>query len=113
MPAECRLRGAVERREARATVATYHAARLADLIEHVGEAVDRFHAGELDAFEVDGVIFHYGRAAKELWKFCNVGDVALTAQLLGRATPSRLVGAGRAETTVMGTTRALSGSARD
>jgi hypothetical protein len=34
-----------------------------------GEAVDRYRAGELDAFDVDQVLFQYSRAAKELWKF--------------------------------------------
>jgi len=57
-----------ERRAAREAVAEYHEARLAELVERVGDAVDRFRAGELDAFEADQVIFQYGRAAKELWK---------------------------------------------
>ncbi len=33
-------------------------------------AVDRFRAGESDAFAVDEVLHHYQRAARELWKFC-------------------------------------------
>ncbi len=41
-------------------------ARLAELIRHVGEAVDRFRAGELDAFETDQIIFQYSRAARSL-----------------------------------------------
>jgi hypothetical protein len=45
-----------ERRAAREAVAQYHEARLAELVEHVGDALDRFRAGELDAFEVDHVI---------------------------------------------------------
>ena len=60
-----------ERRAAREMVAAYHEARLAELVQRVGEAVDRFRAGEVDAFDADQVIFQYSRAAKELWKFCN------------------------------------------
>lgn len=75
-----------ERQAAREEVAAYHEARLAELIQRVGEAVDRFRAGELDAFEADQVIFQYSRSAKELWKFCNPSDVVFTAQLVrGRA----------------------------
>ena len=63
-------------------MAAYHASELATLVKHVGEAIDQFQAGEIDAFGVDAVIFHYGRAAKELWKFCNLADVEFTAQTL-------------------------------
>jgi len=52
---------------------------LADLIERVEKAVDRFRAEELNAFEVDQVIFQYSRAVKELWKFCNLSDAEFTA----------------------------------
>ncbi|NYF97792.1 hypothetical protein [Janibacter cremeus] len=46
--------------------------------------MDRFRVGELDAFEVDEVIFQYSRAAKELWKFCNLGgDVEFKASWIG------------------------------
>ena len=51
-----------ERRAAREAVAVYHEARLAELVQHVGDAVDRFRAGELDAFETDQVVFQYSRA---------------------------------------------------
>lgn len=57
---------------AREEVAAYHEARLADLIQRVGGAVDRFRVGELDAFDADQIIFQYSRSAKELWKFCNL-----------------------------------------
>lgn len=77
-----------ERKAAREVVAAYHEARLAELIEHVGGAVDRFRAGELDAFDVDQIIFQYSRSAKELWKFCNVPDVVFTAQLVREGGPS-------------------------
>ncbi|MFF1820117.1 hypothetical protein ACFVWG_22630 [Kribbella sp. NPDC058245] len=59
-----------ERRAARQQVATYHEAQLAALVQRVAEAVDRHRAGELDAFEVDEVIFQYQRAARQLWTFC-------------------------------------------
>jgi hypothetical protein len=75
-----------ERQADRAFVAAYHEARLAELVEHVAEAVDGFRAGELDAFDVDEVIHQYHRAARELWKFCWLGGtgsgVELTARVL-------------------------------
>lgn len=71
-----------ERRAAREAVAEYHEARLAELVQRVGGAVDGHRAGELDAFEVDRVIFQYSRAAKELWKFCNQPDPEFTASLI-------------------------------
>jgi hypothetical protein len=54
---------------------------LAALVDCVGAAMDRFRGGELDAFGVQQVLFQYSRAAKELWKFCNLGDPELTANL--------------------------------
>jgi predicted ester cyclase len=87
-----------ERRAAREAVADYHEARLAELVQRVGEAVDRFRAGELNAFDADQVLFQYSRAAKELWKFCNIPDVEFTARVIvdrpptdwwERGTPSR------------------------
>ena len=77
-----------ERQAAREAVAAYHEARLAELIRHVGEAVDRFRAGELDAFETDQIILQYSRAAKELWKFCNLTDVVFTAEVIGERAPA-------------------------
>jgi hypothetical protein len=76
-----------ERRAAREAVAAYHEARLAELVERVGEGVDRFRSGELDAFEADQVIFQYSRAAKELWKFCDGPDVEFTAHMVGEGAP--------------------------
>lgn len=77
-----------ERRAARESVAAYHEARLAELVRRVGEAIDRFRAGELDAFDADQIIFQYSRAAKELWKFCNLSNVELTARLIGDRAPA-------------------------
>ena len=56
--------------------------QLAALVERVGVAIDRFRDGELDAFGVDQALFQYSRAAKELWKFCNLGDPELTASIM-------------------------------
>jgi hypothetical protein len=58
------------RRAARATIGEYHSAQLAGLIEHVREALARYDAGEIDAFDLDDVIHRYKRATQELWKFC-------------------------------------------
>src|SRR6266852_4428575 len=58
------------RRVARALVATYHEAELAGLVEHVAEAIERYHAGEFDVQDVDEVIHRYHKATQELWKFC-------------------------------------------
>lgn len=71
-----------ERRAAREAVAAYHEARLAELVARVGDAVDRFRAGELDAFDADQILFQYSRAAKELWKFCNLHHVESTARVI-------------------------------
>lgn len=71
-----------ERRAAIEAVADYHEARLAELVQRVGDGVDRFRTGELDAFEVDQLIFQYSRAAKELWKFCNLSDAEFSAGLI-------------------------------
>ncbi|HZB33026.1 MAG TPA: hypothetical protein VE465_22900 [Streptosporangiaceae bacterium] len=75
-----------ERRAARALVADYHEARIAELLARVGEAIDRHRGGELDPFEVDQVIHHYHRAARRLWAFCQVsGEQAeVTAQIIAR-----------------------------
>lgn len=76
-----------ERRAAREAVAAYHEARLGELVERVGEAVDRFRAGELDAFDADEVIFQYSRAAKELWKFCNYSRMEIAARIIADDPP--------------------------
>lgn len=71
-----------ERQAARAQVAEYHEAQQAELVGHVGDAIDRYRAGELNAFDVDQVLFQYSRAAKELWKFCNLASVDLAAAMI-------------------------------
>jgi hypothetical protein len=62
-----------ERRAARAAVGAYHEAELARLIEHVREGLERYDAGEIDAFELDDLIHHYKRATQKLWAFCTGG----------------------------------------
>lgn len=76
-----------ERRAAREVVADYHRAQLGALVARVGEAVDRYRAGELDPFEVDRALFQYSRAAKELWKFCNYLRVEVAAAMIIEQPP--------------------------
>lgn len=76
-----------DRRAARETVAAYHEEQLGELVRRVDLAIERFQAGEIDAFEVDEVIFQYSRAAKELWKFCNMGHVEISAQIVREEPP--------------------------
>jgi hypothetical protein len=70
------------------TVAAYHQEQLGELVSHIKFAVDRFETGELNAFEVDELIFQYSRAAKELWKFCNLGDLEITARIIADEPPA-------------------------
>lgn len=77
-----------ERRAARSAVAEYHQAQLGVLVDHVGDALDRYRAGELDPFDVDRVMFQYSRAAKELWKFCNLGRVETAAAVISDRPPA-------------------------
>jgi hypothetical protein len=50
----------------------------------VAEAVDRFHAGDLDASAVDQVMFQYSRAARQLWNYSNLTEVEMTARHLNQ-----------------------------
>jgi hypothetical protein len=63
------------RRAARERVGRYHEAQLQKLLEHVRDGVSGYEGGELDAFELDGILHQYTRAARELWKFCSVTGV--------------------------------------
>ncbi|MBT9254582.1 hypothetical protein KMZ32_03890 [Phycicoccus sp. MAQZ13P-2] len=76
-----------ERRDARAVVAQYHEAQLQVLASHRGHALDRYRAGELDAFDIDRAAFQFHRAAKELWKFCSLGRAEITAATIIREPP--------------------------
>jgi hypothetical protein len=69
-------------------VAAYHEEQLGVLVARVGVAVDRYRAGELDAFDVDRVLFQYSRAAKELWKFCNYLHVEVAAAMIRDQPPT-------------------------
>ena len=59
-----------ERRAARERVSAYHESQLAGLLGHVGAEIDRYRAGEIEAYAADETIHRYHRAAAELWKFC-------------------------------------------
>jgi hypothetical protein len=76
-----------ERRAAREAAAAYHEACLAELVGHVGRAIDGFRACELDAFDADRALFQYSRAAKELWKFCNLIDGEAVARDIADRPP--------------------------
>ena len=79
-----------ERRAARERVSAYHESQLAGLLGHVGTEIDRYRAGEIDAYAADETIHHYQRAAAELWKFCFArgggAHVEFVADLLDRMT---------------------------
>jgi hypothetical protein len=76
-----------ERQAARSVVADYHQAELGSLLARVAKAVDRYREGELDAFDVDQVLFQYSRAAKELWKYCNLAQMEITAAIIRERRP--------------------------
>jgi hypothetical protein len=57
------------RRTARERVSAYHQSQLAELLGHVGAAIGRYRAGEIDAYAANQMIRHYHRTAGELWKF--------------------------------------------
>ena len=79
-----------ERRAARERVSAYHESQLTGLLGHVGAEIDRYRAGEIDAYAADETIHHYHRAAAELWKFCFArgggAHVEFIAGLLDRMT---------------------------
>jgi hypothetical protein len=77
-----------DRHAARGAVAAYHEAQLARLLEHVSSAMDRLRDGQLDVFGADQVLFQYSRAARELWKFCNLDDPELVAGLIRDDAPT-------------------------
>jgi hypothetical protein len=87
MPREQEGRKA-SRRSGVAFVATYHQEKLTGLLDHVREGLAAYEAGEIDAFQVDAIIHQYTKAARELWKFCDVSgsrlDIAVRAIQLSR-----------------------------
>jgi hypothetical protein len=72
------------RRADRALLATYHEAKLADLLGHVRAGFAAYDSGQIDAFQLDDVIDQYKRSAQELWKFCTVSgaDVEMAVRAL-------------------------------
>ncbi len=44
--------------------------QLRALLAHVRTGFAQLDAGEIDPFELDDLIHHYKRLARELWKFC-------------------------------------------
>jgi hypothetical protein len=77
-----------ERRAAREVVAAYHEAQLGELVKRVGEGIDSFRAGRVNAFDADQILFQYSRAAKELWKFCNLQNVEIAASVIREDAPT-------------------------
>jgi hypothetical protein len=59
-----------ERRAARERVATYHAACLSQLVDHVADSIDQYRKGDIDVYAVDETIYQFHRASRELEKFC-------------------------------------------
>ncbi len=66
-----------ERRAARERVSAYHESQLAGLLGRVGAEIDRYRAGEIDAYAADEAIHHYHRAAAELWSSASPEAAAL------------------------------------
>ncbi|GIH05746.1 hypothetical protein Rhe02_38130 [Rhizocola hellebori] len=62
-----------KRRQATDKVSAYHEQCLSGLVSRVADAIDRFRAGEVDAFAVDETIHQYHKAARQLWTFCWAG----------------------------------------
>lgn len=60
----------------------YHQSQLAELLSHVGAALDRYRAGKIDAYAMDETIHHYHRAAGDLWKFCFARGGGTHAELI-------------------------------
>ncbi len=79
-----------ERRAARERVSVYHQSQLAGRLSHVGTGIDRYRAGEIDAYVADETIHRYHRAAAELWKHCGArgggAHTEFAAGLLNRMT---------------------------
>lgn len=51
-------------------IATYHQEELCRLLEHVRAGFAELDAARIDAFELDDLIHHYKRFARQLWNFC-------------------------------------------
>jgi hypothetical protein len=77
-----------ERRAAREKVAAFHEEQLGRLVERLADAIALYQAADLNAFDVDEVVFQYSRAAKELWKFCNLGNAEIAARVIDEQPPT-------------------------
>jgi hypothetical protein len=60
-------------------IAAYHREQLRVLLEHVREGFVQLDAGDIDEFELDGLIHRYKRAAAALWSFCGSSGGGLAA----------------------------------
>jgi hypothetical protein len=58
------------RRAARQMIGDYHEQQLRLLLDHVRDGFAQMDAGEIDPFDLDELIHHYKRSARELWSFC-------------------------------------------
>jgi hypothetical protein len=63
-------------------MATYHHAQLGELVARVEEAVDRSRAGELDAFDLDQVLFRTPGRRRRCGDSCNSPHVEVAAALI-------------------------------
>jgi hypothetical protein len=61
-------------------VPAYHEARLGELLAPVGQSIDSFRAGELDAFAVDHGPLPILACRQEIWKFCSLFQVEIAAR---------------------------------
>ncbi len=59
-----------KRRAAPELIATYHQTQLRALLDRVRAGLAEFDAGDIDEFDLDGLIHQNKRSAAELWKFC-------------------------------------------
>jgi hypothetical protein len=63
-------------------VPAYHEARLGELIAPVGQAIDSFRAGELDAFAGRPRPLPILACRQEIWKFCSLFQVEIAARAI-------------------------------
>ena len=66
-----------ERQAARDLVERYHRAELLALLGHIRHGFAQLDAGQIDEFDLDGLIHRYKKAAAKLWAFCGTGGSQL------------------------------------